>query len=268
MGRTRPRSSRLPDIQMGIPTPGKLTLRRALGKGICVAIVSASILSPAKAQRLYSNHATPASDIATMLHGLPSPDGRSVIHAREIASSSDDSWPFKIWVTAGGRNYPLAFGTYVGTEVGWSPDSTAFFVTYSDGGAVGQFHALIYEIDSNGVHRSEPVPNGSKLSKPHCSPPQEPNVGAIKWGVGSQSLFIAVEVPPHSSCASMGTFRVFEITRREAKVLGEYDQLEAKKLLAESLGAELRNADDDCIKKPKTCVLPGVSPPSSHRAPR
>jgi hypothetical protein len=77
-------------------------------------------------------------------------------------------------------------------------------------------------------------------------------------GAGSTSLLIAVEVPPHSSCASMGTFEAFEIEVPSGKVISHYNQLTAKKLFKSDLGAELLGADDSCIRKPQSCVPPGL----------
>jgi hypothetical protein len=215
---------------------------------------------------MYSSVATPAPKVAGMVDGLPSPDGHNRLHLRENESTGS-SWSFKAWVTRDGKRYSLPYGTYVNAEVAWSPDSRAFFLTYSDGGNVGTYHVLIYRLDGGGIRRTEPIPNGRSLFKPICFDAENPNVGAIRWGNDSRTLVIAVEVPPHSSCASMGTFRAFEITLPDAKVLKTYNQLEAKELFRESLGLELAASDDDCVKRPETCVPAGLEfPPSKLKA--
>ena len=208
--------------------------------------------TPPKSPGNFSSFAWSVQEIARAPHGLPSPDGLSVVHAVED-DEEDCCWPYRVWLTNKGRSYALGFGTYVEAEVAWSPDSSAFFVTYSDGGAVGTFHVLIYRVDDTGVHKSEPVPNGRKLLKPNCINKEFPNVGAIQWGENSSTLIIAVEVPPHSSCVDMGTFKAFEISVADGKELKEYGQLEAKRVFKKTLGVELQNADDDCFRKPKSC---------------
>lgn len=220
--------------------------------------------SAAKGEGLYSRLATPIWSIASQRNGLTSPDGLGSIHATEVASQ-DDAWPFKAWVVRNGRKYYLRFGSFVNSEVAWSPDSQAFFVTYSDGGAVGQYHVLVYRFEEAGLRSFEPVPNGSRLFKTFCVTPEDPNVGAIRWGPDSKTLLIAVEVPPHSSCASMGTFRAVEITIPEGKPLKSYNQLEAKRLFGSSLGVELVGADDECIERPNSCVPPGLTLPPSRQ---
>jgi len=197
-----------------------------------------------------------------MAGGLPSTDGSNSLLLKPN-KAADDYWSFQAWLTTKGKRYPVPYGAYVNAEVAWSPDSSAFFLTYSDGGNVGTYHVLVYRLGLNGVQRTEPIPNGRSLLKPICFDPEIPNVGAIRWGAGSKTLLIAVEVPPHSSCASMGTFRAFEITVPGGKVLKTYDQLQAKKLFTDSLGEELIGSDDDCIRRPETCVPPGLKYPSS-----
>ena len=128
---------------------------------IALAIVIEGQSATAAADGLYSRLATPVWAIARMSEGLPSPDGLSAIHAREIESSNDDSWPFKTWITHKARTYPVPTGSFVNAEVSWSPDSTAFFVTYSDTGAVGQYHLLVYRLNENGISPTEPIADGS-----------------------------------------------------------------------------------------------------------
>ena len=231
------------------------------------ALLAITLIGPPAATQdgLYSTQATPVWAIARTRHGLVSPDGQSVIHAKEIESSSDSSWPLRVWVTHLSRQYQVPVSGFVSAEVSWAPDSTAFFVTYSDSGAVGQYHLLVYRLSASGIQYVEPIPNGRKLFKPNCMTPGPPNVGGIQWGSDSSTILIAVEVPPTSDCASAGTFRAFEITLPEGKLLKTYDQLEAKRLFKDSLGKELKNSGDDCIRKPNSCVPEGLRLPPPKR---
>lgn len=191
---------------------------------------------------LFSRNATPIWQIAASQHGLASPDSASVIHA--VEGDQDCCWPFRAWVTHNGKNYPLPFGGFVSSEVSWSADSKAFFVTYSDGGSIGTFHVWIYRVDDVGVHGTEPVSPKLKALQPHCLTGDYPNVGAIQWGSTSDTLVIAVEVPPQSGCRHMGTFTAFEVSLPSGDFLKKYSQREAKKIFAATLGRELLNADD------------------------
>jgi hypothetical protein len=164
-----------------------------------------------------------------------------------------------VFVEAFGHEFSTTIGDYVNAEVGWSPDSAAFFLTYSDGGNIGTYHIQIFYVTVSGLRMIEPMKDRRRLLTPNCFEPEWANVAAIKWtGSDSSSLLIAAEVPPHSSCASMGTFRAFEIGLPGGNVLAEYDQIAAKKSFWRDLGVELRNADDTCIRNPERCVPPGL----------
>ncbi len=160
-------------------------------------------------------------------------------------------------------------------ELLWAPDSRAFFVNYSDGGSVGTFHALVYFVGPSGVRRTEPTQGvreayysqpvacfapGSTNQQARIGPPEKPNVGAVTWLGDSSKLIIAAEVPPHSSCDDMGTFRLYEVSVPSGRVLRSYGQIEAKKLFLRDVGEDLRNADDNCFLKPKSCWSPWLHP--------
>jgi hypothetical protein len=192
------------------------------------------------------------------------PDGKKAIVIPPLQNPDSDQ-AHTVKVRANGREYRTDIGAWVNAEAAWSPDSTAFFVTYSDGGNVGTYHVKIVYVESTGLRMVEPVPNGDKLLVPICDGQEStPNVGAIKWmGNDASRLLIAVEVPPHSSCAGMGTFKAFEIEVSDGSVLARYGQLQAKKLFRHALGAELLGANDVCVQKPQECVSPGLKLPKS-----
>ena len=187
---------------------------------------------------------------------IPAPDGKRAI---VVKPPVDGEETHIVFVRAGGHDYRTKLGALVLAEVAWASDSKAFFVTYSDGGGVGTYHVDVVYVSDNGIHVIEPVPNGRRLLTPTCFDPEMPNVGAIGWiGNGSDRLAIAVEIPPHSSCASMGTFKAFVIQLPNGKVVSEYGQIEAKRTFSKLIGAELRNAEDSCIEKPQSCIPCGM----------
>lgn len=147
----------------------------------------------------------------------------------------------------------------INAEAAWAPDSKALFVTYSDAGNIGRYHVLVVYVTDVGIHVIEPVPDGSSLFEPTCFDPELPNVGAIGWiGNGSDRLAIAVEVPPHSSCASMGTFKAYVIQLPSGRVVSKYGQIEAKRTFSKLIGNELRGAENECIEKPQSCIPCGM----------
>ncbi|HZD30526.1 MAG TPA: hypothetical protein VE779_02595 [Candidatus Angelobacter sp.] len=195
------------------------------------------------------------------MNTIPSPDGRKAILIRPPQSADSDEMHTVI-VTANSREYRTEIGAWVNAEAAWSPDSKAFFVTYSDGGNIGTYHVKVVYVELTGLRIVEPVPNGRRLFVPICFDPERPNVAAVKWmGPDSSSLLVAVQVPPHSSCASMGTFKAFEVAVPDGTSLAKYGQIQAKKLFRDALGVELINADDACVRRPEECVPTGLRLP-------
>lgn len=221
---------------------------------IIVVLFFAGLAAAQKPRGEYSRLATPIWG-AKSGFVVQSPDGTKAI----VVNRNSDENLLQVSVKANGAEYQTSIGDWVNSEVGWSPDSKAFFVTYSDGGSIGTYHVRIFQVDNSGLKESEPVPDGRKLFVPKCFDREYPNVGAIKWLKDSSRLLIAVEVPPHSSCASMGTFRAYEITVPGGTVLRQYGQLQAKALFAGSLGEELMGANDNCVRHPKQCIPPGLN---------
>ena len=80
------------------------------------------------------------------------------------------------------------------------------------------------------------------------------------WVKGSSEILVAAETLPHSNCDNMGTFRAYLIRLPDGHILKSYGQIEAKKLFWKHLGAELRDADDDCILRPGSCDIPQLHP--------
>jgi hypothetical protein len=188
-----------------------------------------------------------------------SPDKmKSILVYREDNTNDFD---FHVRVLAYGKKFWTNIGSHVDPEVMWAPDSKAFAETYSDGGAVGTFHVLVYFVGEGGLRIIEPTKATTRayLSQPRaCHYAEDPNVGAIAWIGDSDRLLVAAETLPHSNCDGMGTFRAYELRLPQGQIVKAYDQLEAKKRFWERMGEELRGADDECIRMPNSCEIPGL----------
>jgi hypothetical protein len=75
---------------------------------------------------------------------------------------------------------------------------------------------------------------------------------AVKW-LDSEHLLAAVQVPNVSVCDSMGVFELREMSVRDLSIRKTYGQIEAKKLFEGDLGGNLRDANDGCVRDPKSC---------------
>jgi hypothetical protein len=189
---------------------------------------------------------------------IPSPDGKKEIIVKHPERPDADE-NHTVLVRVAGHVYRTKIGALVNAEAAWSSDSKAFFVTYSDGGLVGTYHVRVIYVTNSGLRVVEPVPNGRRLLRPTCFGLEVPNVGAIGWvGQDSNQLAIAVQVPPHSSCASMGTFKAFVIRIPAGSVVSEYGQIQAEQAFSHELGSMLKNGDDSCIVKPQNRIPCGM----------
>ncbi len=120
-------------------------------------------------------------------------------------------------------------------ELAWSPDSRAFFITQSYGGAVGDWHIRVYLIENGRVrvyNVSQDIVKEFRKQYNAC----EPNVGAITWVHGSKKLLLVAEVPPHSVCPQMGEVRAYIVEVPTGKIVEEFDRKSLKARWGRHLG--------------------------------
>lgn len=234
-----------------------------------VALVWFSISTPAQAAHSASkiergSYSRDAISVCSLPQSappvrIPSPDRKNMI----VASPDHDSQVRRTTLTvkAFNRKFQAGFTWSADCEVAWSPDSRAFFATYSIGGAVGDFVTQVFFIRPTGLDTINPTKAVVKnfMSRPrYCYWDEGPNLGSISWLGDSSHLLLAAEVLPHSNCQEMGTFRAYEVAIPGGQIIRTYDQLSAKKLFWQHLGDDLRNADDECLKKPKYCQAEAI----------
>ncbi len=236
-------------------------LKRLLAPALSLILVLAA--SAADAKGAFGNGAAALS--GKIAGGgrttVVSPDGKSRVLVRDNGGG--------LTVQTSGAIGKLSFTTEdaVAAELTWSTDSKAFFITGSDGGAVGDFHLLV--VDRFGGRLT--VKDASAAIYAAFGHPvkcdggaEVPNVGGIKWLPGHRIL-VAAEIQPHSVCDSMGTFKAYELDPVTMSVGRRYGQLEAKRLFGPDLGEELAAAKDGCITQPMTCYVSTNHPESKSR---
>jgi hypothetical protein len=103
----------------------------------------------------------------------------------------------------------------------WAPDRRAFAFNYSDGGAIGGFHVLVFLIDG------EKVIDVSKAIRPavdafkarHFCKSRGNNVTAYKWLPDSSHLVLMTEVYPTGDCGpDLGHAEGYVIAIPEGKI--------------------------------------------------
>jgi len=183
-------------------------------------------------------------------------------HARKIVvrpSSEGDTQLFA--VDEAGKEFAIATEGWPCPEVGWSATSTLFFVTYSDGGAVGTYRTSAYRISSGSLEKLDltgAVRRDFQRRYPKCFSFEEPNIAGITWSVDSTKLLVAAEVLPHSNCDNMGTFNLYAVAVSNGRITNRMSQVDAKLSFHGVLGQELRNAEDSCFSQAGSCWIPAL----------
>jgi hypothetical protein len=187
-----------------------------------------------------------------------SPDGRKKVSICMLDENAED-FPAKIMVdTEQGRlEATIRFG--LDTEILWSPDSHAFAITGSSGGANGQYECDVFYIRDRKLIKIELTALVERaFGHPvKCSWSEQPNVAAVRWLTPSRELLVAAEIMHHSNCDSFGTFKAYAVDLKTHSIfiLKVVNQLDAKRHYRDDLGQELLQADDDCIRHPESCHI-------------
>jgi hypothetical protein len=183
--------------------------------------------------------------------GLGNDDGR------EASFSSPDKKKIvrihnqTVTISIDGKEVPTDFWLRPSAELGWSPDSARFFLTWTDGGELGQWHVQIFNVMSDGLHevsnieeaprkdfeeliRKLPVPKKMSGdyerrywdSLEYCSA----NVVASQWLHGSSELLVSVLVPNSGGCRYMSEFNVYRVSVPSGAILERYSAEKAHKI--------------------------------------
>jgi hypothetical protein len=199
---------------------------------------------------------TCADDSESEVAAVVAPDGKKSILVRD----SHEGY-LELALRKGAAVIKLPPFNWPCPEILWAPDSKAFFVNYSDGGAVGNFHVMVFHLKGEGFTTYEPTRAAEAdflKNYPKCFQPEEPNMAGVAWLSNSSRLLIAVEVLPHTNCDMMGTFSAYVVDVDSGRILAKHGQLEAKKLFRPLLGPELQNSNDECFLVPGACAIPDL----------
>jgi hypothetical protein len=154
----------------------------------------------------------------------------------------------KLLVMMEGKTLPGIEDAGVSTlaELLWAPDSTAFSITESYGGVVGDWHVTVYEIRDERVQRLNITADVVKSFKKHykCKESEEPNVGAIEWLNGGKQLLLVAEVPPHSSCPRMGKLRGYIVKIPTGRIAEEFSERKLRSNWGPYLGNRLNHMSE------------------------
>jgi len=177
---------------------------------------------------------------------------------RALLAGSPGNFPTRLIVEADGEQLTATLGFALDAEIIWSPDSRAFSLTGSVEGANGPYRTDVFLIQSGklvSVHLTDII--AKQFGHPvKCGWPELPNIAAVKWLAPSRQLLVASEIIHHSNCDSFGTFKAYAVDLEpEPRITKVYDQLQVKRLFHGDMGEELLQANDNCIRDPKSCRI-------------
>lgn len=200
---------------------------------------------PKGAHTLYSNRAT---SLDSGLERIKSPDGSKLLTVRRVEDAKDPDGMHLAFTLVEGKKKFRARLLGFNAEVLWSPDSSAFAVTQTEGGGGIGYGAYVFYVRQHGL---EKVALSPPIKKAFSNPAKceiESNVAIVDWLHESDRILVVGETIPVSFCQCMGTFELYDVSVPDGRVLQKYSQIEGKNKYWNLLGCELRDADDSCSK--------------------
>jgi hypothetical protein len=128
-------------------------------------------------------------------------------------------------------------------EVGWASDSSALFLTRSDGGWVGSWFARVILVNAGKLREIDITQEAAKDFHNHISKcaEEQPNMIALAWLDGSRKLLLVAESPNHSSCPDMGNIAGYIIEVPSGRILNTYDKKALKAKFGHFFGPRLKS---------------------------
>lgn len=120
-----------------------------------------------------------------------------------------------------------------GVWLNWAPDSKAFFLVWSDGGAIGNFHVRVFRIKQNKVVELPTMKTAeTEFAAKHYCKTRGNNTFALRWFADSESLLIASSVYDTSDCGKdMGLTMAYLVRTDDGTIITRYSEAETENLV-------------------------------------
>ena len=150
---------------------------------------------------------------------VPSPDNTKAVQLTK---------EYKFRITVGKTVLP-DFGlpdVSSNVEVGWSPDSSGFFISYSDGGAIGGYHVHLYRVVGNTLKESQaPTTVAKRFKTKHWCESRGNNLFFLDWTPDSKVALFVAEVYPTGDCGKeLGVYRGYVVRLQDRKILRTFGE--------------------------------------------
>lgn len=113
-------------------------------------------------------------------------------------------------------------------EIGWSPDSSQFFISYSDGGAVGRYRVRLFRLIGQTLTESQvPSTVAERFKTRYWCASRGNNLFYLDWTLDSKVGFFVAEVYPTGDCGKdLGVYRGYEVSLENRKILRVFSEKE------------------------------------------
>lgn len=103
----------------------------------------------------------------------------------------------------------------------WSEKSDWFAVTWSDGGAIGNFHTRVFHIQDDEVHESRAIDTAFRdFRSGHFCKSRGDNVQAYGWDNESNALVLVMSVYPTGDCGhDLGHTEAYFVQATNGRIL-------------------------------------------------
>lgn len=149
-----------------------------------------------------------------------SPDGRTRVQL--------DKNDYSFRVLVGGKEIGrLHYGDIsANIEIAWSPDSQQFFISYSDGGAIGNYSVHLFSIKKQRLVKSAaPTVAYRDFKSQHYCRSRGNNIFFLDWTPDSKNVFFVTEVYPTGDCGKeMSKFRGYLVDARTGTIIERFGE--------------------------------------------
>lgn len=151
-------------------------------------------------------------------------------------------------------------------ELGWAPDSSRLFVTWTESGELGPWHVQVYDVteqsglseirDLTKYARADILAREHKATIPKWVTPEyrpmwdsliycEPDMIGSQWLNGSKEILVSARAGPDSGCRYMDEIVVYRLDAGNGRILQTYKLREAHRMFGDDdLPAILDDIED------------------------
>jgi hypothetical protein len=119
-----------------------------------------------------------------------------------------------------------------GSEVSWSPQSSAFFISYADGSGLDGWTLKVYAVsDGQVVSHSEINQEIVRRFRTDVGCPAgavDPNVRGLGWSENGADIYAFAQATVSQSCGQQGDFRGVAMSIAKGSLLSFYSEAETK----------------------------------------